>query len=40
MEYLIAFIIAVGITCVLIIKGADRFTDDGDGHGGRKDGEK
>ena len=40
MDYLIAFIIAVGIACVPVIKGADRLTDDGDGHGDRKDGEK
>lgn len=35
-----AFIIAVAVTCVLIVKGGNRFTDDGDSHGDGKDGEE
>lgn len=40
MTYLIAFILAVGITCVLIIMGGNRFTDYEDSYDDRKDGEQ
>lgn len=40
MNYLMAFILAVGITCLLIVKGGNRFPHNEDNYEDRKDEEQ